>query len=321
MPGVGKLFLLWVPPMGRVKVCSFAKPWLPAVEAFLAEHLPQCGTPNLSSRWLHDFLRGPGEVVAERLLLGSVVTELQACCVLHHESRLSRCIAELVVARGENSQSVIHELIVRVCLLARSAGLATLHVPAIGDSHLANGLAAANFQPVRCYKSYELAAVNSAPGELAPGEVSLRRYAGPADASEIAALQNACFHDAFGYEPNNAGEISQYVEQRGGPQNLIIASDPDAKALAYIWISLHGDPQDRAGEHSGRIEMLGVHPQVRRHGIAKQLLRTGVTELFARGATRVVLDVDADNQAAVALYVGMGFTECFSYFWFEKATA
>ncbi len=52
---------------------------------------------------------------------------------------------------------------------------------------------------------------------------------------------------------------------------------------------------------------LGVEPHLRRHGIARALL----TDFFVRargiGATRIMLEVAADNEAALALYRALGF--------------
>lgn len=52
---------------------------------------------------------------------------------------------------------------------------------------------------------------------------------------------------------------------------------------------------------------LGVAPASRRQGIAQALLSAFIARSRAAGATRVVLEVAADNDAAIALYRAFGF--------------
>ena len=53
--------------------------------------------------------------------------------------------------------------------------------------------------------------------------------------------------------------------------------------------------------------MLGVSPQEAGRGLGKVLLQAGLARLARGGATRVILYVDAGNDAAVALYRKAGF--------------
>jgi len=52
---------------------------------------------------------------------------------------------------------------------------------------------------------------------------------------------------------------------------------------------------------------VGVHPDVRRHGIARLLTARAVDHARAEGARMVVLDVREENAPALALYTSMGF--------------
>lgn len=57
------------------------------------------------------------------------------------------------------------------------------------------------------------------------------------------------------------------------------------------------------------ILMLAVDPEFRRTGAASCLLEAAITRAVALGATRMYLDVAADNKAALALYAATGFGE------------
>lgn len=54
---------------------------------------------------------------------------------------------------------------------------------------------------------------------------------------------------------------------------------------------------------------IAVHPDKRRHGYARDLIRQAVEKIALDGVTRLFLEVAEDNEAARALYVSMGFTE------------
>ena len=57
----------------------------------------------------------------------------------------------------------------------------------------------------------------------------------------------------------------------------------------------------------GRVAEIGVVPAHRGAGLGAALLRDGFRELTGRGATRIVLDVDAENTtSALRLYLSAG---------------
>jgi ribosomal-protein-alanine N-acetyltransferase len=53
---------------------------------------------------------------------------------------------------------------------------------------------------------------------------------------------------------------------------------------------------------------LAVSPEVRRQGIARELLYAALKRARGRGAKRAFLEVRASNTAALAFYAGVGFT-------------
>lgn len=54
---------------------------------------------------------------------------------------------------------------------------------------------------------------------------------------------------------------------------------------------------------------IATHPEHRRQGRARACMETWMAEATARGAMRAFLEVAADNPAAQALYLAMGFAE------------
>ncbi|MDR1853212.1 MAG: GNAT family N-acetyltransferase [Propionibacteriaceae bacterium] len=60
---------------------------------------------------------------------------------------------------------------------------------------------------------------------------------------------------------------------------------------------------------SADLRRIETHPDARRHGFAVKLLEAGFAECKARGAERVLLEVDEFNEPALALYAKLGFSE------------
>jgi mycothiol synthase len=73
--------------------------------------------------------------------------------------------------------------------------------------------------------------------------------------------------------------------------------------LGFHWTKVHaGNPP------YGEVYVVGVSPAVQGRGLGKVLTLTGLHHLRERGLDQVILYVEADNEAAVAVYSGLGFT-------------
>ena len=90
-----------------------------------------------------------------------------------------------------------------------------------------------------------------------------------------------------------AQEISELL------QSPHVALTGDASAFALTRIV--------AGE--AELLTIATDPDHRRQGKARQVLTSALTTAAARGATRLFLEVAADNHAALALYTQAGFAE------------
>lgn len=67
------------------------------------------------------------------------------------------------------------------------------------------------------------------------------------------------------------------------------------------------------------LNMIAVHPEHRRQGIAKALSRTLLDRAAQQGATRALLEVEITNPAAHALYNGLGFQRITGYHYRVRA--
>jgi RimJ/RimL family protein N-acetyltransferase len=80
-----------------------------------------------------------------------------------------------------------------------------------------------------------------------------------------------------------------------------------AQGIVVGWCDIL--PNHRTGfEHSGSVGM-GVLREWRGQGLGKALLEACLRKAFAKGLTRIELEVYADNTNAIALYRRLGFVE------------
>ncbi len=124
-----------------------------------------------------------------------------------------------------------------------------------------------------------------------------------AEAAAVTDLHNACFVDSWGFSPNTVDEIVGRAvidaERNGFAPILVVESEETGTLGAYIWITLN--------DGDGRVEMVGVSPELRGAGLGWTIFNAGVERLIANGATTLVLDVDSENPPARRIYESVGY--------------
>ena len=124
-----------------------------------------------------------------------------------------------------------------------------------------------------------------------------------AEAAAVTDLHNACFVDSWGFSPNTVDEIVGRAvidaERNGFAPILVVESQETGELEAYIWITLTGG--------DGRVEMVGVSPNLRGTGLGWTIFNAGVERLISNGATALVLDVDSENPPARRIYESVGY--------------
>lgn len=110
----------------------------------------------------------------------------------------------------------------------------------------------------------------------------------PDRADRLAALHAVAFAEPWG-----ATDFAALLSQAG----VFAVDEPDGFVLM------------RVVADEAEILTLAVRPQARGRGLGGRLVGQGATEAAARGATRLFLEVAADNGPALALYARAGFLE------------
>jgi ribosomal protein S18 acetylase RimI-like enzyme len=92
--------------------------------------------------------------------------------------------------------------------------------------------------------------------------------------------------------------------ERRDPADTIVA-ELDGQVVGYLAL---GHPTRLASNaHVWQVQGLAVHPDARRRGVARALLRAGVEQARQRGGRRVTLRVLGTNATARQLYASEGF--------------
>ena len=135
--------------------------------------------------------------------------------------------------------------------------------------------------------------------ELAGRHLQFRPM-GAADAEGASALETACFEGA-GHEAWTPGMfLSELGEDVAAPRSWWVAHDDGCLLGLAGGMVVDGDVQ---------IMDVAVDPAHRREGIARKLLSHVSYDAQMLGCTTASLEVEDGNEAAIALYAALGFTE------------
>lgn len=96
------------------------------------------------------------------------------------------------------------------------------------------------------------------------------------------------------------------AEDAAGGEGTESAQGSVPPLAGFHWTKWHGGP---AGEAVGEVYVIGLASDFRGRRLGDPLLEVGLEHLVRRGADRVILYVEADNEAAVKAYHRRGFTE------------
>jgi [ribosomal protein S18]-alanine N-acetyltransferase len=115
------------------------------------------------------------------------------------------------------------------------------------------------------------------------------RPATPDDVDAVSALEAALFG-------SDAWSVQAVREELTGPRRVaVVACDPEV--VGYAVTMTAGDVVD--------LQRIAVHPEHRRGGVAHRLLARVVDD---SAAERLLLEVSAVNEGALAFYAAEGFT-------------
>lgn len=155
----------------------------------------------------------------------------------------------------------------------------------------------------------DLATETAVPEAALPADVVGRTFGDWLPLQRYVDLLNATFADHPSPASWTLGQI-QYAQSRPdfdpSANMLVSPADRPENPMAFVLTAL-GPPEDNDPAPVGEIRLVGVLPQWRGRGLGRELLRWGVAQLRARGAGRIKLSVEAENELALGLYRRTGF--------------
>ncbi|GAA1984787.1 mycothiol synthase [Amycolatopsis minnesotensis] len=148
------------------------------------------------------------------------------------------------------------------------------------------------------------------PEPVLPDGVRLRAFV-PGQDEEAMVAVNA---RAFDWHPEQGALTVAEVRETEGedwfdPAGFFLAEDVEGTVLGFHWTKVHPpNPRRFGGEPVGEVYVVGVAPGAQGGGLGKALTTAGLRHLAARGLGQVILYVEGDNAAAVAVYERLGFS-------------
>lgn len=141
------------------------------------------------------------------------------------------------------------------------------------------------------------------PEPVLPDGVRIRSFVVGRDEDAVVRVNAA----AFAWHPEQgrmtvADLREQAAEDWFDPAGLLLAVDDGEEVLGFHWTKVHpGEPP------MGEVYVVGVDPAAHGKGLGRALTLAGLRYLAGRGLTQVMLYVESDNAAAIAVYRKLGF--------------
>ena len=213
------------------------------------------------------------------------------------ESGTEWSAGQLVVSPDHRRRGIGSLLLQRLIMESSSP----LRVWAMGDTPAARALAAtAGMVPRRELLIMERQLDDEVPEPVMPPGVQIRTFVPGQDEQEWLRVNAAAFADHPEQALIDSDDLAdRMAESWFDPNGFFVATINDTM-VGFHWTKQH---QEQLGE----VYVLGITPSAAGGGLGKALLLTGLRSLQERGSTRVELYVEADNRAAVELYLSYGF--------------
>jgi mycothiol synthase len=174
------------------------------------------------------------------------------------------------------------------------------------------------FSFIRYFFEMQLDIQNIQLPEARQGPTTRRRLR-PGEEDLLTQIQNRCFADTWGFNPNTIEEIAYRLNMHGRSPDDVVLTYLDDLPVGYCWTIIDAEANTKREKSKGLIHMLGVDPDYRKQEIGKAILLNGLSDLKHKGVDTVELTVDSENPAACSLYESVGFEVVARMQWYEKA--
>ena len=272
----------------------------------------------ISAQSLSDYLGRPNFKPQRDLFVAVFDGLLVGCLSLTLEPGIQRALVEGLIHPLHRRKGIATDLFSYGLQRIRDAAIRSAQVSVLETNAPARGfLNRLGFTFIRYFFEMRLnIASTQLPTDIADPTYS-RRLKNREEAL-LTELQNRCFGDTWGFNPNTAEEIAYRLNMHGRCANDVILTYLDEQLVGYCWTIIDPDANARRNKCKGLIHMLGVDPDYRQQDIGKAILLNGLEDLKNKGIDIVELTVDSENPAACSLYESVGFEAYAKTQWYEK---
>lgn len=217
-------------------------------------------------------------------------------------------VLELVVHPNCRAQGVATAMATELSGLQDTAPLrAWAHGNHLAAARLAEQFGYAPVRELLRLRLTHRSADGAAWDEEPPEGVRIRPFVpGEDDADWLAANAASFAHHPEQGSMDQTDLDARKAEDWFDPAGFLLAEDQDGSLLGFHWTKIH--PGADRHPPLGEVYVIGVVPGAQGRGLGRVLTVAGIRHLQRRGVDAVMLYVDADNAAAVALYRRLGFT-------------
>lgn len=146
------------------------------------------------------------------------------------------------------------------------------------------------------------------PDEL-PDNLRIRPFVPEVDDTDWLRINARAFADhpeqgRWSHDDLDARKASDWFDPLGFLVVDRVAADGSSEMVGYHWTKVHTEVTPPVGE----VYVLGIDPDTQGLGLGPILLQAGLRYLRHRGLESVLLYVEAENQAALKIYLNAGFT-------------
>lgn len=283
-----------------------------------SEHLDPSGR-FISARNLSDNLGRPNFAPQKDLFVAESNAKLVGYLSVTLEPGIQRALLEGLVHPRYRQKGIATKLFSNSMQRVKASGIKAAQISVFENNTAAkNLLTKLEFQFIRNFFEMKLDIHNNRLPVVKRNSISSRRLK-QAEENLLTEIQNRCFADSWGFNPNTIEEITYRLNMHGRSPDDVILTFLEDKLVGYCWTLRNAEANAKGVESKGLIHMLGVDPDYRNQEIGKAILLNGLEDLKGKGVDVVELTVDSENPAACSLYESVGFEVYAKTEWYQKA--
>jgi mycothiol synthase len=272
----------------------------------------------ISRQTLREYLERPGYNPENDLFIAEASGRIVGFLNLTPELIMRRVLLDCLVHPQHRHKGLAKQFFERAEQRARELEVELMHVNILEENTTARAmLTKLGFSMVRQFLEMRLSLSEAALPETSNGELP-SRYLQRGEEEILANVQNRCFADTWGFNPNTPEELAYALNLSGAsPEDVVLIYDNE-QPVGYCWTKVYCETRPETGEEKGRVFMLGVNPAHRGRGIGQLALRAGLNHLRDKLIRVAELTVDSENLAALSLYKSFGFQVAARSLYYEK---